>query len=90
MKTEEKLKLIQKISGLTQEQLAAKTGVSFAAFNAWITGKSNPRKGALEKIDELYLLYTGEKKIPADFLAAKKLLLTQKSKNYKNVLEQNL
>lgn len=87
MNTSEKLKLIQKISGLTQEQLAAKIGVSFAAFNAWFTGKSSPRKGALANIDELYLLYTGEKIIPTDFLLAKKSALIQKTKKYKNILE---
>lgn len=90
IKIPEKLKIIQKISGLTQEQLAKKAGVSFVAFNNWITGKAEPRKGAQEKIDELYLLYTGEKKIPVNLLSAKKTALAQKRKKHKDILKEIL
>ncbi|MEK6616953.1 MAG: helix-turn-helix transcriptional regulator, partial [Bacteroidota bacterium] len=86
MKTPEKLKLIQKYSGLTQQQLAVKIGVTFAALNRWINEQASPRPGALQKIDELYLEYSGEKVIPENVLQAKKQLLIQKSHGYKDVL----
>lgn len=90
MKTSEKLKLIQKYSGLTQEQLAGKIGVTFAALNRWINEQASPRPSALQKIDELYLEYSGEKIIPASVLQAKKQLLIQKKREYKNILQMLL
>ncbi|MCP5046242.1 MAG: helix-turn-helix domain-containing protein [bacterium] len=53
---------------MSQEKLAQKFGVSFATFNSWINGKSRPRKKALEKIESLYLDYTGQKIIPREQL----------------------
>lgn len=87
MNTRQKLKIIQKISGLTQEKIATKIGVSFVAFNNWFTGKSLPRKNALKKIDRLYKEYTGEKEISSDELSARKAGLSVKSKKYKNILK---
>lgn len=87
MKTSEKLKLIQRYSGLTQYQLAAKIGVTFAALNRWINDQAKPRLAALKKIDELYLEYTGQKVIPENILAAKKQILFSQSRRYKNVLK---
>lgn len=49
------LKEIIKTSGWTQEQVAAKLGVSYPTMNAWINGKSKPRRAMLEKIRKLYL-----------------------------------
>lgn len=82
-----KLQLIQKFSGLTQEQLARKLDVSFPTLNSWINGKSIPRKQALKRIDKLYKEITGQKIIPADVLQAKKAALTTKSLKYKNILK---
>ena len=39
MTVQQKLQLILKLSGLTQEQLARKTGVTFVALNRWINAK---------------------------------------------------
>lgn len=87
MTTSEKLKLIQKYSGLTQEQLAAKIGVTFAALNRWINTQAKPRSAMQGKIDELYREYSGEKVIPEQVLQAKKHLLYSKSRPYKNILK---
>ena len=49
------LKGVMKTSGWTQEQLAAKLGVSFQTMNAWVNGKSKPRTAMRDKIRKLYL-----------------------------------
>lgn len=88
IKTSEKLRLIQKLSDLSQQELANIIGVSFVAFNAWINDRSLPRKSALGKIDELYKEYTGQKIIPDNVLNAKKKLIETKSKKNKSVLSK--
>lgn len=82
--------MIQKILGLTQTKLAERFGVSFAAFNSWWTGKSEPRAKALVAIDELFLEVTGQKVIPVDELTAKKKSIEQKSSDHKNVVQEIL
>jgi len=84
----EKLKIIKDISGLTQEKLAKKLGVSFVSFNSWINDKSKPRRKAKENIDNLYFLYTGQKKDIEDPLKAKKSIVLCKAKKHKNVLKK--
>ena len=54
MTIRQKLQLILKLSGLTQQELAGRLGVTFAAFNRWINGRAVPRPRAQEKIDKLY------------------------------------
>jgi Fic family protein len=88
MTTKEKLQLIIKLSGKTQQELAGVLGVTFAALNRWINGKAIPRKKAQEKIDELYKEYSGEKIIPATVLEAKRGIILQKRKAHKNVLKE--
>ena len=87
MKIQEKLKFILKISDFTQDRLAKELGVSFPTLNSWINGKSEPRKKAEEKINNLYKELTGEKIIPTDILLAKGQIIEKKRKQYKNVLE---
>ena len=87
MKIKEKLQIIQKLSGLTQQELALRLGVTFAALNRWINGKATPRPKAIEKIDQLYKEYSGEKQIPQNVLDAKKEIILKKSKGRK-VIEQ--
>ncbi|MBU1136928.1 Fic family protein [Patescibacteria group bacterium] len=88
MTLREKLKLILKLSGLTQSELAGRLGVTFAALNRWINGKSFPRPKAREKIDELYKEYSGEKQIPETLLEAKKKMVLKKRKEHSNVLKE--
>ncbi|MDP8212645.1 MAG: Fic family protein [Candidatus Zapsychrus exili] len=87
MNLQEKLKIIQKLSGLTQTELASKIGVSFVAFNNWWTGKSQPHKNTLLVIDDLYKELTGQKIIPDDVLDAKKTLILKEAKKYRNILK---
>ena len=86
MTIEEKLKIIQKTSGLTQTEIASKIGVSFVAFNNWWNKKSKPRKKQEEIIDELYKTYTGQNIIPSSVLESKKNLIHKESKKHKNIL----
>ncbi len=86
LKISEKLELIQKLSGLTQQELANKIGVSFVAFNAWINSRSVPRAKSQVIIDELYREYTGEKTISLDLLSSKKNIILRKSKTSGNIL----
>lgn len=88
MKISEKIKLIKKISGLTQESLAKELGVSFVTVNSWINDRSTPHIKKQDKIDELYKKYSGEKIIPDSELTAKKNLLYKKSKNNKNIIKK--
>lgn len=74
----EKLQLIQMLSGLTQQQLAGKIGVSFAALNRWMNKKSTPHPARIKKIDALYFNLTGQKNIPGTALSAKKLAIAAK------------
>jgi len=90
MITADKLKIIQNISGLTQEVLAKKLGVSFATLNSWINKKSKPRRSAQKRIDDLYYKYTGQRIVPDDILKAKKDIIINKSKGYKNILKKIL
>lgn len=87
MNTQDKLKIIQNVSGLTQTEIAAKIGVSFVAFNNWWTGKSKPRKKQTDSIDELYRTYTGQKEIPQSVLIAKKELLLKRSEQFTNIVD---
>lgn len=84
----EKLKIIQKLSGLTQQELAGKLGVTFAALNRWINGRAAPRLTAQTKIDNLYKEYSGEKQIPKTVLEAKKAVVFQKRKKHNNVIRE--
>lgn len=49
------LKEILKSSHWTQEQLAAKLGVSFATVNSWINGRTTPQKSLAPEIKKMYL-----------------------------------
>lgn len=90
MTIQEKIRFILKLSGLTQEELARRLGVTFAALNRWINGKAIPRPKAKVKIDELYKEYTGEKKIPESVLGAKKSIILGKRKSHQKVLKEIL
>ncbi len=88
MNIPEKIKLIKQISGLSQQKLSDKLGVSFVTLNSWINKRSTPHKRRQESIDTLYKKYTGQKVIPNDILKAKKELICKKSKKYKNILNK--
>ena len=90
MTIREQLESLQKLSGLTQTELATHLGVTFAALNRWINGKAMPRPKMQEKIEALYKEYSGEKQIPETTLEAKKQLVEATGKKHKNVLNEIL
>jgi len=86
MNISEKLHIIRQLSGLSQEKMAKRLGVSFVTLNHWINNKTQPRKRAEHKIDELYAEFTGQRRIPESVLEAKKQLIAQKTKDHRHVL----
>ncbi len=87
MMIQDQLENLQKMSGLTQAELAVRLGVTFASLNRWINTKAMPRPKMRAKIDLLYKEYSGEKQIPETILEAKKQLVAMTGKGHKNVLK---
>jgi len=86
MNNSQKLKKIQRASGLSQKSIAQKVGVSFATVNSWINNRSLPRQKMQERIDNMFAFYvSGEVFIDYDALSEKKGYLTKKSHKVKNV-----
>ncbi len=48
-----KIKELRTAFGLTQEQFAAKAGVTYTTVNRWENNKSKPSPLALQRIEEL-------------------------------------
>lgn len=90
MTVKEQLQALQKLSELTQAELAARLGVTFASLNRWINGKATPRPKMREKIDALYKEYSGEKQIPETAIAAKKQLIAKTGRSHRNVIGEIL
>jgi len=88
MNISDKLKLIQQLSGLTQQELAQELGVSFAALNRWMNKRAIPRPAMQNKIEKLYSEYSGEKEASADPLEAKRKILENKQKKHSNILAE--
>ena len=97
MTISEKLKIIKRLSGLSQENLAKDLGVSFATFNSWINDRSKPHKNKKEKVDKLLSKYTGIL-VPGEGkeVFSKKDIINKKAQKYttrgtrKNILKQIL
>jgi len=87
MNVSEKLKIIKRLSGLTQENLAKKLGVSFATLNSWINDKSQPHRNKIERIDKLLFEYTGVGVVKGEKEITKKDIIKEKSKKHKSVLK---
>ena len=51
--TSKMIKELRVTLGLTQEQLAAKIGVTYSTINRWENGKSTPSPLAMLRIEEL-------------------------------------
>ncbi len=59
MTTQEKLQLLEAVSGKTQVELARELGVSFAAYNRWRNGHAQPRASKAGQIDALLETHAG-------------------------------
>ncbi len=90
MNYKEQILLIQKLAGLTQDELAKKLGVTFVALNRWLNNKAVPRRKIQEKINKLYLEISGQKKLPANLHLAKEQIIKEKSKSHTDVLNKIL
>jgi len=90
MKFSDKLKIIQQLTDLTQEELADELDVSFPTINSWINNRSTPRKSSAEHINALYKKHTGQESISDSAFSAKKKIIKDKSKEYPNVLDSIL
>lgn len=88
MTPKQKLQFIIRFSGLTQAQLANRMGVTFVALNRWMNERAAPRPKALERIDELYKEYSGEKQVPESVLAAKQGIIREKKRKHPHVLRE--
>jgi len=65
MKDKDIPKIVKKLRteiGLTQEQFAAKVGVTFTTVNRWENGKGKPSPLAMQKLNELYPQYKKKKR----------------------------
>jgi len=49
-----KIRELRSKLGLTQEQFAAKVGVTFSTINRWESGRSTPSPLAMRRIEELH------------------------------------
>lgn len=87
MTVAEKLKIVQQLTGLTQEQLAGRLSVSFPTINSWMNGRSTPRKANCQRIDDIYRKTTGQASPPQTTLSAKKQIISTKHAEHKNVLK---
>jgi Fic family protein len=88
MTPKQKLQFIIRFSGLTQAQLANRMGVTFVALNRWMNERAAPRPKALERIEELYKEYSGEKQVPESVLAAKQGIIREKKRKHPHVLRE--
>lgn len=89
MNIAQKLKKIQKYSGLTQQELAAKLEVSFVTVNSWINQHSNPRIKKQEKIDRLYRYYvSGEGGEPVSHLDSLLQQVVQLQNQFGSITDQ--
>ena len=86
MDISQKLKIIQQLSGKTQETLARELGVSFVAFNSWINGKSQPRQRAVKRIDAIFSRLAGSSGQAVDTLSAKKSIIAVRRRSHRAVL----
>lgn len=88
MKISEKLKIIKKLSGKTQESIAKDLGVSFVTLNSWINERSNPHNSKIENIDKLLAKFTGIPIISErENVYTKKDIINKKSEKYGNILD---
>lgn len=90
MTTPKKIQILLTLSGLTQDKLAQKLGVSFVTLNNWLNANVVPRESAQIRIDELYKEYSGEKIISTTELSAKKNILLNKQKSHPSLLKHIL
>ncbi|MBI2996706.1 MAG: helix-turn-helix transcriptional regulator [Candidatus Melainabacteria bacterium] len=86
MNYKEQIKLIQKVTGLNQDEIARRLEVTFAALNRWLNDRAVPRENLKKKINKLYTELTGEESKSENIKEAKKQFIKKKQKEHKNIL----
>lgn len=86
MNIAQKLRIVRQLSGLTQEKMAQKLGVSFPTINSWMNEKSIPHTSKQKTIDALYREVTGQQESPESALVAKKQIIEEKRKKFNDIL----
>jgi len=80
-----RIRELLQMSGLSQERLAERLGVSFVTLNAWANDRSVPRKGAQERINALWREFSGQEEVESSLLQEKKKEITRRTQRGKNV-----
>lgn len=83
----QKLNRILKASGLSQEDLARRLGVSFPTINSWVNSKSLPREKSISQIDQLFVEFFGADSITKEDLSKNKKIALSKKTSVKRILE---
>lgn len=82
----DQLQFILTMSGMTQEALAQRLGVTFVTLNSWVNGRSIPRSGAQSRIADLFRQVSGLRgPLDSGRLALKKAVLKDRASG-KNVV----
>jgi len=82
-----KLKTIIQATNWSQEQLAARLGVSFPTLNSWINQRSTPRAKALVSIDNLYFVTIGFESVSDAYLKLAKNKALKLKMTAKQIIE---
>lgn len=85
MNYKEKIKLIQNLTGLTQEEIALRLDVTFASLNRWLNDNSVPHVSSIKKINDLYDEIVGVEAHHHQSLDIKKQYIHDRKKKYKNI-----
>ncbi len=88
MNYKEQIKLIQKVTGLNQDEIANKLDVTFAALNRWLNDKAVPRESIKKKINKLCTETMGEEQTFETLQKAKINILGNKKRKHRNVLKE--
>ena len=88
MDYKEQIHLIQKITGLNQDEIAREVGVTFVALNRWVNDKAIPRKNTIKKINQLYVKASGNKDTSQNVDQAKNHFINKEKKGHKDILEK--
>lgn len=90
MNYKDQILLIQKITGLNQDEIASRLGVTFATLNRWLNDKAIPRESIKKKINKLYTEITGQVEACETVQEAKISLFESTKNKHKNVLKEIL
>lgn len=86
VRTPDKLRLLQDVLNVTQEELARLLQVSFVTLNRWMNAKAEPRAGALRRIDALLTSLGLPSEKATDPLPARKAILAAQARKHPDVL----